>query len=407
MTRITKKSIEPLIEAMNAGGVFIDDRSRRFFTDLAQTSLNGTRPHLADPSYTVAPWTFMRQIKPDLKKVNEPLDSPFLFLPHDPAKRTATGFKFRPDIVVNLGDLEGETPVSVETGRKIRREKHAVAFKDARGARSTFKLPIYQDIPVDRAALHRMALEGDKIEAENARTILRQSPDGMFRQQYQESRHGRLYGKGINLQNVKSSVRRAAMPPGAVEYDIENCHGRLLNHLATSLGYKSGILQVYADYCIDIREQIAEDLKVPYALAKQLVLMSIYWSGIRSGIRREVIKAGGDPEVLREGLFKELWKDIRAAGRHVIRHGERGRNGHCNALGKSIPTTESPGTVLSHYLTGLERQVLDIAIDSAEGVLLLEHDGFSALGGDTEMFAEQVLKQAGIPVKFTVKSEKR
>ena len=72
-----------------------------------------------------------------------------------------------------------------------------------------------------------------------------------------------------------------------------------------------------------------------------------------------------------------------------------------------MSTTERPGTVLSHYLSGMERLITDIGVGEATDVLLLEHDGFSAMGGDLDRFSERVLKDTGIPVVWTVKDVKK
>ena len=404
MSRITRKSIKPCIESVQAEDLITDGKSERLFTDLVCSVLNGSRPHSADASYTVIPHAYYRAMSTRPLALNDKLGQPFEVLEHDPAKGIATGFRLRPDIVVNLGDLGGETPIHVSNGHKVRLEKNAVAFKDARGARSTFKLDLDQEVHVDLVGLHEKALSDDPIEAQNAKAIIRQSPDGVFLQQYEESASGRLFGKGINLQSVKASVRRAAMPSGAIEFDIENAHGIALNWLSKTLGYKTGILQTYADDPVSIRQALAEDIGIGYDDAKQIVLMSIYWAGMKR-IEQTVLDAGGNPDAL-QGLFKALRKDIRGAGRHVIKHGERGKRGHRNALGKEIPLNSHPGTILTHYLTGIERVMNDIAIGCAEEVLLHEHDGFTAMGGDPERFASEVLKQAQIPAKFTIKSVK-
>ena len=281
MGRITKKSTEPAIASVNAEGIFLNNLSERLFTDLLQTSMNGTRPHSEDRSFTVMPWTHFRKMTPTVRKMNEAL-SVFDIYPHDPGKKIATGVRLKPEIAVNLGDLEGETPVDVETGRKIRKERHAVASKDSRGSRSTFRLDVYQSIPIDRTALEKLASSPDKIEAENAKAILRQSPEGNFLQQYQENQSGRLFGKGINLMNIRANVRRQALPSGAIEFDVQNCHAMALNWMATNLGYKTGILGVYALDPVGIREAIAQELCIPYDTAKRIALMSIYWSGINA-----------------------------------------------------------------------------------------------------------------------------
>ncbi|MDG2284896.1 MAG: hypothetical protein P8N43_05150, partial [Alphaproteobacteria bacterium] len=324
MARITRNSIRPCIESVQAQDLIKNGRSERLFTDLVVSVLNGARPHSADSSYTVVPHAYYRGMSTSPLALNEQLGQPFEVLEHDPGKRTATGFKLREDVAIHLGDLVGETPIHVDTGRKVMRQKNAVAFKDSRGARATFKLALAQEVHVDLIALHDKALSDDPIEAENAKAILRQSPDGIFLQQYEESASGRLFGKGINLQSVKSSVRRAAMPSGAIEFDIENAHGMGLNWLAKTLGYKTSILQIYADDPVSIRNALSEDLGIGYDDAKQIVLMSIYLAGINTGIKQMVVDAGGNPDAL-QGLFKSLWKDIRGAGRHVIKHGQRGK----------------------------------------------------------------------------------
>ena len=110
---------------------------------------------------------------------------------------------------------------------------------------------------------------------ETARTIKHYShtkPAGnMLNQRYSLTNSGRLYAKGVNLQNAPNIVTDAALS-GCWEYDFESCHFTIFAQLAESIGIQCTAISHYLDHKREVCNTIAVDVGLS---SKQVKVCSV------------------------------------------------------------------------------------------------------------------------------------
>lgn len=145
-------------------------------------------------------------------------------------------------------------------------------------------------IPVNHRALNRLIKQlksADKDAGldvdyllDSARTIKHYSSTkvaGKNRliQRYHESKAGRLYASGVNLQNVPKLIKHAALS-GCWEHDFENCHYSIFLQLAARIGIQCTAIQHYIDHKNAFRAAIAEDVGISAKQVKICLLALMY-----------------------------------------------------------------------------------------------------------------------------------
>lgn len=204
---------------------------------------------------------------------------------------------------------------------------------------------------------------------------------GCIAQRYMESKSGRLYAKGINLQNTPSLIKQAALH-GLWEYDIENCHFVILEQMAASHGYQC---QAIADYLANkkqTRQAIAEQAAISVEQAKTC-LLAIMYGARRSDWHTNAIPNAvgqeGARRLFQTPLFNGIAEDVKRARVAILKGHKRSRGSLINAFGKAIKASESPEEILAHLIQGVEALALKTVIDLyPHDIVLLQHDGFAA-----------------------------
>jgi hypothetical protein len=204
---------------------------------------------------------------------------------------------------------------------------------------------------------------------------------GIIPQRYVQSKSGRLYAKGINLQNTPSLIKQAALH-GLWEYDIENCHFVILEQMAAGHGYQCQAIANYLANKKQTRQAIAEQADTTIEQTKTCLLALMY------GARRSEWHANAIPEAIGQDRAKRLYQvplfngiaeDINRAKDAILKGHKRTRGLMVNAFGKSIKASAPPNEILAHLIQGVEALALKTVIDLyPNDIVLLQHDGFAA-----------------------------
>lgn len=295
-------------------------------------------------------------------------------------------------------------------------------------SRPTWKgAPVLAAVPVNMTSLQSLAdfltseldafsrglRSDDEIDAKHAATVLAEVQailemanntlaPGCVIHRYEVSANGRLYAQGVNLQNCNRQVRFAAFT-GLWDYDVENCHFAILQQLAEKTGYKCSAITAYLADKASVRKRISEDLQLTIQQVKQVLLSIAYGASQAYNEKAAIPKNVGGVEIAsrlyQHPLFRAIMKDVVGARKSIM-------NTHSNAKGKLhakltnacglTVTTEGKKVrqLLAHLLQGVEGQALEAmhayastyaAPGYSTNVLLLQHDGFTAVRPDVSL----------------------
>lgn len=231
-------------------------------------------------------------------------------------------------------------------------------------------------------------------------------PYGHIPQRYVESKSGRLYGAGINLQNVVRQVKHVALSgKNLIEYDFSNCHFTVLHQLALKAGIPCPVITSYLADKVAVRERIAGQLEIAIADAKQCLLCLIYGARLVPYYQNsipELIGVEKATELFQDTLFTSLKEDISRAGQAVITGARRHKGRIVNAMGKSIAAGRKQSEILSHLLQGYEAVMLNIALEEAgDRMVVLQHDGWICEPGvDLPTIRQAIKRRLGLTVRI-------
>lgn len=205
---------------------------------------------------------------------------------------------------------------------------------------------------------------------------------GFVMHRYAESNSGRLYAKGVNLQNGPRLIRQAALQ-GFYDYDFENCHYTIISQLARRYSVEVPAIDNYLINKAQVREQLASEVGITQGQVKVCLLMIMYGAGLVPSRIKDAIpgEIGAEAaERLRSNpVFSGIRIDIKKAREVILSNwiSTPRSSTLMNAMGKRIKKTESAKKRLAHLLQGIEAQALRAIIDMMEdSVVLLLHDGF-------------------------------
>lgn len=327
--------------------------------------------------------------------------------------------------------LEPEnTTFLVETGQKTGK----ISSKRKNGGRSTFEAVVTNSCRVDvtglKTILEKLHSElvllqqyasnniqrGDKFmetiyqrieqvtsHRNHALELYNQATDknliawGFVPLQYQQVGTGRVYAKGVSLQNAPRAIRAAALG-SCYEYDIENCHYEFLRQ-------KSGIHIPYIQqYCANksqVRALLANKLNLPIKTIKTILLSLIYGANAHIYLpEREdkdasaISAACGNAEtfyrVIDNPIIKGIRDEIKSAANILIH--QYTRNGRLtNAMRIYYTGDNNWSKQLAHVLQGLEAKALEaVANITGSDTMLLLHDGIYT----TSQWNKKALSQA-------------
>lgn len=223
---------------------------------------------------------------------------------------------------------------------------------------------------------------------------------GYIPQVYSIAPNGRLYARGLNLQSAPGLIKEAALH-GLWEYDFSNCHFTIVSQLAAKAGVTCLCIEHYMANKAEVRQAVADGASISVYQAKQCLLALLY--GARASVRRKdaipsMIGLDAAARLYALPVFRALSKEIARAGRAILDGWPRTANGSLtNAYGKAISGEAKPAKQLAHLVQGVEAKALMTIVNlHAEDIVLLQHDGFTALRRlDREKLEEMLLRELG------------
>lgn len=219
-----------------------------------------------------------------------------------------------------------------------------------------------------------------------ALAILHQSKNtvapGFVIHRYQQSESGRLYAKGINLQNAYRPVRQAAMT-SFYDYDISNAHFAILDQMAQRFGYECSAIRHYLKHKKTIREELADKFGLHIGQAKQALIALVYGAAFSEEDTRAIPKIVGSVVVAKKMYqhpqFTAIKADVDGAKKAILAGWPVSRRTIKNACGLTVDIKDkNPLQQLAHLLQGIEATALEAAHRVApDKIVLLQHDGFT------------------------------
>lgn len=231
-------------------------------------------------------------------------------------------------------------------------------------------------------------------------------------QRYHESKAGRLYASGVNLQNAPKLVKNAALS-GCWEHDFENCHYSLFAQLATRVGIHCTAIEHYLGNKKAVREAIADDVGISAKDAKVCLLALMYGAQETCWHNAAIPSLIGDKarDLYQHPFFAKFSEEIAQSRKQIIRQWPvQSQRAIINAMGKRISKKEDERFIMAHIQQGLEARMLHIAIKHIneqhgnDELILLQHDGFSTLSNiDTQPIVSQIATELELSMQITSK----
>lgn len=228
---------------------------------------------------------------------------------------------------------------------------------------------------------------------------------GYLPQIYHEVESGRLYGcNNLSLQNVPKEAKQIALCD-AHEYDISNCHFRLLGSTAHEFGFEPVTIFKYIYHPKLFRQSLADRIGISYEQAKKCLLALLY------GATQSLWPDCAIPQIIGTEKACLLYKDrdfdllgleVTESGDLMRQNAKRTSNGAIiNCRGKAC--IGHPRRELGHLLQGKESELLHIVIEQyQDSILLLQHDGFALSSYvDPREIEAEISYQAGIEMPIT------
>jgi hypothetical protein len=252
-------------------------------------------------------------------------------------------------------------------------------------------------------------------------------PKGKMYQHYYETSTGRVYSTGHNsLQRMRKLIRNVILGGvGYWDYDIQNCHYTLLNHLVEYYGLKScNSFDEYIKNKVKIRNNLSKDLGVELSVIKECIIAVMYGCSKvnRDGNKLTDLLGKQKQILLVENTFiKELFEDRNRVVKDIIditdkenkkynflkiygktkRYYQNIRNKRLYLIDKEGKKVKQ-NQILGHILQGMESKILDVCMGIELGKLrVLIHDGFVTEGRiDEKQYSNVVKNELGISVRF-------
>ena len=221
---------------------------------------------------------------------------------------------------------------------------------------------------------------------DEARVILHLSRNkiapGFVPHRYAESDSGRLYARGVNLQNAYRPIRQAALD-GMYDYDIENCHYSILDQMAHKHGYECGAVKHYLADKKNVRASLAVEFDVNVNQVKRALIALVYGATFSEDPQHALPKVLGVDKaraMYQHPQFLALRDDVAAARSAILRGHPVTRQTIKNLRGLTINIKKHDARQqLAHLLQGVEAVALEAAHRLyPDHIVLLQHDGFTS-----------------------------
>jgi len=313
---------------------------------------------------------------------------------------TKTGFK-------NLHHFKPCVPVDVNTLKNLR--------KNLRNRKKQIEVGYWhRDLFFQEIAPGSIQRYIDEIGQVLRKANTQACGRGRVQPRYKQSRAGRLYADGINLQNAKTAIKQAALH-GLWEYDFENCHYSIFYQVVQQAGMECPYIK---DYCSSsrrknaVRRQIANEAQISVKNVKKCLLFIMYGApeSVRpeDAICEELGSVDAAKNLYQNPLFTHIYEEVKLCKAAVYkRWPSKKRNKlHYNAMERGIDKKEKSNKILAHLMQGIEAKMLNIVLDLyPDKILLLQHDGFVA---EVQLDKQRVIKKIKEDTGFDMKlSEER
>lgn len=224
-------------------------------------------------------------------------------------------------------------------------------------------------------------------------------------QRYSYSNSGRLYAKGVNLQNAPKLARDAFLL-GCYNHDFDNCHYSIFYQLAERAGYQCPMTKYYLAHKTAVREQMANDIGISIKDVKTALIALMYGCKISLWHESALPQLLGDktPQLYKHPIFKGISEEIQTARTTIIKQWpDTTQRSIINSMGKGIKKSEDERFIMAHIQQGFEAKMLHIAIDHyGDEIVLLSHDGFSTKTNiDTSLIINQIKKEMNFSMSMT------
>lgn len=205
---------------------------------------------------------------------------------------------------------------------------------------------------------------------------------GHIPQVYAITPTGRLYARGLNLQNAPSLIKEAALH-GLWEYDFSNCHFTIVAQMAANAGVPCPGIEHYLANKALVRKEVAEGAEITLDQSKHCLLALLYGarvSRLASSAIPTAIGLDAADRLYALPVFQGLSKEIERARRAILGQWPRTANGSLtNACGRAISGKEKPARQLAHLVQGVEAKALMVCVNAHPvDIVLMQHDGFTA-----------------------------
>lgn len=222
---------------------------------------------------------------------------------------------------------------------------------------------------------------------------------GSLLHRYVQSRSGRLYAEGLNLQNCPKEIRNAALQ-GHWDYDINCCHFSILEQMTKKLDFDCPVIRSYVSDKNAIRGEISKGVGISIPQAKLVLTATIY--GARKGLqtRNAIPKAIGieaAKSLYINKSYKAIADEISQAKKVILERYPHRAGRYINEFKMAISTKDGKASILSHLMEGVEALALRSAIKHCRGeIVLLQHDGFVLKNPvDLKGLQEAVFRETG------------
>jgi hypothetical protein len=293
-------------------------------------------------------------------------------------------------------------------------ESGGVLSRNVTGSNSKFKSNILQAVQINVEALSQLI----KITPTNNRETLVKAqaavmlelavdtkngfPKGWISQRYTEHKTGRLYSDGVSLQNCCKEVRYSALNE-LHSYDFDNCHYSILAQLTTK---KTPTIDYYLQHKKEVRTRLSNDLNLPVADVKQILISLIYGATLGAYDDTHAIsKVCKTKEcylmVKANVIISGIYSEIAAAAKEIVKNHTQKKGRFAGKVVNKMGLVCEDRTLnkkLSHILQGYEVAALEVvtSITKSDTAALL-HDGWVTYSlYNKALFEDAVFNQLGI-----------
>ena len=193
---------------------------------------------------------------------------------------------------------------------------------------------------------------------------------GYIPQYYNESRSGRLVGRGLHLINISNEIRKIFFGgQNLYDYDLSNCHYSILSTLCRRNNVTCSTIDSYLNNKTRIRRELSDEFYLPEKKIKKALISLIYGSTLspHNGGKMFGNKFDDLKKFKKHKIISGIMQEVKTARSKILsiqnyRQTSHGRGFH-NSFGKY--RKNNPGTYkenssrFSHILLGYETLIMN------------------------------------------------